>query len=139
MSDVIITLNMLIDGLENKKELLDEILNYTKIQENLLLAEEFNLKSFNNIMKNKQVRIDGVMRVDQGFQPLYERIRSHIEKSPELYKEYITKLQRIIKITSDLNVEIQVIEQNNHMKFKQVSKGLRGSVKQFRSQKKNSE
>lgn len=136
MSEVITTINLLIDGLDKKKKSLVEILDYTKAQEELLKADDFDLKTFNNIMKNKQFRIDTVKQIDDGFKPGYERIKVHLEKNPELYRDYINKMKDLIKDLGDLNVSIQVLEEKNHTRFKVVTSGLKGEVKSFRKNKK---
>ena len=137
MSDVITTISLLMDGLEKKKKSLSEILDYTKSQEELLNAQDFDLKTFNNIMKNKQFRIDTVKQIDDGFQPGYERIRTHLEKNPDLYKEYINNMKDLIKVIGELNISIQVLEEKNHNQFKIVTSDLKGEVKNFRKNKKS--
>jgi len=136
MSDVMTTLSLLSEGLEKKKKSLGEILEYTKSQEQLLAEEEFNLKAFNNIMKNKQFRIDNVKQIDDGFRPSYERIRGRMEKTPDLYSQQINVMKDRIKAIGDLNVQIQVLEEKNFNKFKMISGTLKDEVKTFRTSKK---
>ncbi len=136
MSDVITTINVLIDGLKKKKKSLFEIYEYTLAQEKLLKEEDFDMKTFNNIMKNKQFRIDTVKQIDDGFRPGYERVRVHLEKNPELYREYIKEMQDLIKEIGDLNISIQVLEEKNHTRFKVVTAGKKNEVKSFRKNKK---
>lgn len=136
MSEVITTLTLLIEGLDKKKKALQEIVEYTKAQEKLLKEDELNMKTFNNIMKNKQYRIDKVKKIDEGFQPSYERIRVKLEKNPELYREYINAMKERIKVIGDLNVSVQVLEEQNHVKFLAKSKGIKNEVKTFRTSKK---
>ncbi len=136
MGDVIATLTLLIDGLDKKRKSLEEISEYTKAQEKILKSDDFDLKTFNNIMKNKQFRIDTIKQIDEGFQPTYERIRSYIEKTPELYRELINIMQEKIKLIGDLNISIQVLEEQNYNKFKAISGTLKNEVKAFRTNKK---
>ena len=136
MSDVMTTLSLLTEGLEKKKKNLGEILEYTKAQEKLLKEKEFNMKVFNNTMKNKQFRIDNVKQIDDGFKPTYERIRGHMEKTPQLYSQQIKVMKEHIKVIGDLNVQIQVLEEKNYNKFKVISATLKDEVKTFRTSKK---
>jgi len=136
MSDVMTTLSLLTEGLEKKKKSLGEILEYTKSQEKLLKEEVFDLKTFNNIMKNKQFRIDNVKQIDDGFRPSYERVRGHIEKTPELYRDQINQMKNSIKLIGDLNVEIQVLEEKNFNRYKVIAGTLKEDVKTFRTNKK---
>lgn len=98
--------------------------------------EDFDMKTFNNIMKNKQFRIDTVKQIDDGFRPGYERVRVHLEKNPDLYREYISQMQDLIKEIGDLNISIQVLEEKNHTRFKVVTAGKKKEVKSFRKNKK---
>lgn len=137
MSDVTTTLDILITGLKKKKNNLVEIVDYTKQQDALLKDKEhFDLRKFNNIIKNKQFRIDAVLQVDQGFEPTYERVRRYLEHSPELYRDQINQMQQLIKEIGELNVEIRVQEERNNDRFNVVSKGMRDEVKTFRTNKK---
>jgi len=136
LSDVITTLDILIDGLSKKKKAMVEILEYTKAQEKLLAEDDVNLKTFNNVMKNKQFRIDAIKQIDDGFEPTYERIRGHLENNSDLYRNYINQMKELIKEIGDISIKIQVLEQQNHSRFLNVTKGLKGDVKNFRTSKK---
>jgi len=136
MSDVITTLSLLEEGLDKKKKSLDEILEYTKSQEELFKEEPFDLKVFNNIMKNKQFRIDTVKQIDDGFKPSYERVRGYLDKNPDLYRDHINHMKASIKVIGDLNISIQVLEEQNYNKFKMIAGTLKDEVKTFRTSKK---
>lgn len=136
MNDVITTLNLLTESLQKKKEKLVEIFNYTKKQDELLKEDLFDLKSFNNIIKNKQFRIDTVIQIDEGFQPTYERIRVFLEKNPEIYREYIESMKASIKDIGELGIQIQALEEKNYNRFKVASNLMKDEVKSFRTNKK---
>lgn len=135
MSDMVIQMDLMIESLKKKKRLLEEIDGYTKKQADLLSQADLDLKSFNNIMKNKQVRIDKLIQLDEGFAALYERIKTTLKNQPEIYKEAVLTMQQLIKDTTDLGVKIQVQEERNKVNFEQKSKGYKGEVKAFRNHK----
>lgn len=135
MSDIIIQIDLMIESLEKKKLFLEDILRYTKEQTELLKAEELDLRSFNNIMKNKQVRIDKLLQIDQGFESLYGRIKATLTAQPDIYREAIKKMQQLIKETTDLGVAVQVQEERNKVQFDVKSKNVKGEVKAFRTHK----
>lgn len=136
MNDVITLLNILTDGLEKKKSKLTEIYDYTKNQDLLLQTEPFDMKGFNNIIKNKQFRIDTVIQIDEGFQPTYERVSGFLEKNPEIYRDYIELMKTLIKEIGELGIQIQVLEEKNYNRFKVISKLMKEEVKTFRTNKK---
>ncbi len=136
MNNIIATLELLLDGLEKKEEYLKDLLRYSKKQEEVLNAKEFDLNTFNNIIKNKQIRINNIQSIDDGFNQEYERIKQIIENNPDLYKEYILKLKKCVKSISELGIEITVVEHRNNDKFKRVSLTMKNEIKSFRTNKK---
>lgn len=135
MSEIVIQIDMMIESLEKKRELLKFILKYTKEQAEILSKEEMDLRSFNNIMKNKQIHIDKLIQLDQGFESLFGRIKTAISSQTEIYRESIVQMQKLIKETTDLGIEVQVQEERNKVQFDMKSKGVKGEVKAYRSHK----
>lgn len=135
MYNVKINLQILIESLVKKIGYMQEINQYTKEQERLLKEEEVNYKQFNNIMQNKQVRIDKIVELDDGFEPAYERVRGALNTQPKLYKEEISKMKELIKEISDLGVEIQVLERRNKMQFDTKTISSKNKVKTYRRNK----
>ena len=136
MSDVFTNLQLLIDALKKKEKNLSELLELTKEQEKLLKEEEFNFQGFENIMRNKQIRIDEVVRMDEGFQPTYERVRSRLQQHSELYKDQIRELQEGIRKVGELGIQVQTLEAKNQAVFMNLSNRLKQDVKGFRTSKK---
>jgi hypothetical protein len=135
MNEVKIQLQLLTEVLDKKELFLRELLSYTKQQEDLLLEEEFNLTAFNNIMQNKQVRIDKVIEIDEGFQATYNRVGAVLVQQPALYKEEILAMKTKIKSITDLSIEIQVTEEKNKAAFGAQVGGMKNQVKNFRNHK----
>lgn len=135
MSEVGVQVKILVDTLEKKKQLLTEIDNYTKEQANILSAPDLDLRAFNNIMSNKQVRIDLLMRIDDGFEATFDRVKTVLTTQPGIYKEAILKMKTLIKEVNDLGVSIQVQEQRNKLTFDTKTKSMKSEVKNFRNHK----
>lgn len=135
MSDINIQVDILVEALLKKKRLLEEILDYSKEQEKILNQEELDLRSFNNIMKNKQVRIDNLMKIDDGFEGIFDRIKTVLTSQPDLYREAIKKMQVLITEINDLGIDIKVKEMRNKQKFDMKSQNMKGEVKLFRAHK----
>ena len=133
MSDVFTNLQLLIDALKKKEKNLSELLDLSKEQEKLLKEEEFNFQGFENIMRNKQIRIDEVVRIDEGFQPTYERVKSRLQQHPELYKDQIRELQEGIRKVGELGIQVQTLEAKNQGAFMNLSNRLKQDVKGFRT------
>ncbi len=136
VSNVITTLELLVDGLKSKEQNLQDVLRYTKEQSSMLTPQSMDIKTFNNIIRNKQIRINQIQSVDDGFQQECERIQLTVEKNPELYRDYIEQMKAYIKSISDLGVEISVIEHRNNDAFKKVMANMKEDVRSFRTNKK---
>lgn len=135
MSDVQLQIEILVESLENKRRILEEILVYTKEQAVLLSKETLDLRSFNNIMKNKQIRIEKLLQIDEGFEQLFQRVRGPLNSQSELYKDLILKMKELIKFTTDLGVSIQVQEERNKQQFNRKSSATKSEAKTLRSHK----
>jgi len=135
MGDIQLQIEILVESLENKQRLLEEILSYTKEQAELLAKETLDLRSFNNIMKNKQIRIEKLVQIDDGFEQLFNRVRGPITAQPNLYKELIKRMKTLIQVISDLGVDIQVQEERNKQQFNRKNHSVKGEAKTLRSHK----
>ena len=136
MQEVITTLEILDQGLISKKKSLESILMYTEKQQNILFEEMFDMKAFNTLIKKKQVDINKINQIDDGFIESYKRIQKYIEKHPEMYRKYTQSMQKSLKEISDLSIAITVLEEKNNIKFKDVSKNTKEYIRSFRANKK---
>ena len=68
--------NMMIDTLERKKVILEQILHQTKEQEILLKDEEMDMDAFQTIIDRKGEEIEKLNQMDEGFDTLFH----HLEK-----------------------------------------------------------
>lgn len=128
-------MELLVDTLNKKKQLLTEILKYTNDQKGLLAVEDFDLRGFKNIMSNKQVRIDLLNQLDDGFQATFERVRHVLSQHPDIYRDAIASMKTLIKEVNDLGIAIQVQEERNKRNFEAKSTGMKSEVKSFRAHK----
>ncbi|PKM52714.1 MAG: hypothetical protein CVV02_00845 [Firmicutes bacterium HGW-Firmicutes-7] len=136
MNNINTQLDLLINVTLKKSLYLKDILAYTKEQTDLLEQEEFDLNAFNRFMEKKEVLINQVVEIDDGFQSIYRKVRSVIEAHPELYKEKIQALKQSIITIGDLSVTITVQEERNKMSFMSKSREEKSKVKEFRQSKK---
>lgn len=136
MGEVQTNLQILIEALEKKINYMQEINHYTKEQERLLKEDEVNYKLFNNIMDNKQVRIDKIAELDAGFKPTFGRIQGVLNTQPEIYKEEIIRMKELIKVIGDIGVDIQVLERRNKVQFDSKAGRTKNKVKTYRKNKK---
>lgn len=108
---------VLIDTLTEKELTLRKILEITKLQEELSKKDTYAMEDMEKTLDEKEIQISRVNYLDEGFQSVYERIRSELRKNNDKYKVEIAALQDKIRICMDIANEIQVLEDRNRNRF----------------------
>lgn len=103
-------LSILIETLQKKEEVLKEILSKSKEQLDIVKADEFDEDAFDERFNDKDVLIDELNRLDEGFDGVYNRIRSELKENLDDYKPQVASLQQLIRVTMDLGSEIHQTE-----------------------------
>ena len=103
-------LSILIETLQKKEEVLKEILSKSKEQLDIVKADEFDEDAFDERFNDKDFLIDELNRLDEGFDGVYNRIRSELKENLDDYKPQVASLQQLIRVTMDLGSEIHQTE-----------------------------
>lgn len=106
-------LSVLEESLKKKINILDELTLYTKAQQEILKAEEMNFEEFDVLVEKKDVLVQKLMELDNGFETTYERIAQELVSQKERYAVQIGRLQELIECLTDKNVKLQAMEQRN--------------------------
>ena len=72
-------LTILSESLDRKLEVLQKIQEYNKRQEEVFSAEKVDIRQFDAAVEEKQHLIDEVVRLDDGFEILYEKLAKELE------------------------------------------------------------
>lgn len=123
---------ILVDTLEKKKGILSKILAVTKEQADLASMEQFDEKQLEKTLDEKEDLINRLNEADNGFDVIYERVRSEIIKNQGVYAKAIQKMQSLIKTCTEIGMEIQVLEERNRGKFAITFSSKRQEYKQVR-------
>lgn len=83
--------NMMIDTLERKKVILEQILHQTKEQEILLKDEEMDMDAFQTIIDRKGEEIEKLNQMDEGFDTLFHHVEKEINENRMAYKARFRK------------------------------------------------
>ena len=89
-------LQMMIDNLNKKKDILTRIIALNEEQDKILSKPELDDNAFDANMKAKGDCIDGLDRLDEGFQSLFNRVRDAINANKEMYANEISIMKRLI-------------------------------------------
>lgn len=106
-------LTILEESLDQKAAVLDEIVGYCREQETLLKQETLDLESFDSYVDKKDICIQKLAKLDEGFETLYERMKEQLSAGKEPYKDQIARLQQKIKVITEKSVSIQTQEVRN--------------------------
>lgn len=123
--------NMMVDTLERKKAILQQILHLTKEQETLLKDEEMDVDAFQRILDLKGEEIEKLNQMDEGFDTLFHHVEKEINENRMAYKSQIQKMQKLINEVSELGIQIQALEHQNSGHFKVYLANQKQAVKKF--------
>lgn len=107
------SLRILSDGLDKKMDVLRRIQNYNREQEKAFTEGRADLEAFDRAIEEKDALIEELMKLDDGFETLFERISGEIKEKKQAYAPQIAILQKKISEITELSVSIQAQEARN--------------------------
>lgn len=99
-------LTILESSLDKKIEILDSIERLNTDQEKILSAAAFDEEAFNRIVEQKAELVEKLNAMDDGFQLVYNNVKTELDGNRERYAAEIKRLQG--KIT-------QIMEKSSHL------------------------
>lgn len=131
MSNTYIT--AMIDSLNKKIDVLNEI--HVKNEEQLKLAKAvpFSLEDFDKNAEKKTVLIYKLNKLDEGFDLVYGKIKDELKSNKDAYKDEIRTMQELIGKITDLSVKIQAEEARNKSAMESAFKAERTKLNVGRS------
>lgn len=106
-------LNILEDSLKKKSDILDKIKEICLNQSTLIKEENFNIDAYDKSVDAKDVLIDELTKLDDGFESLYNKIKDEMSNNKEMYADQIKRIQVLISDVTEKGVEIQALELRN--------------------------
>lgn len=107
-------LQVLEQSLYKKIDVLTRIQEVSIKQEKLLKAEEVSAEDFDSSIDEKQLLIEELERLDDGFESLYAHVKEQISADKEKYRHPISQLQKLITKVTEKSVAIQTQEVRNN-------------------------
>lgn len=106
-------LNILIESLQKKIQVLDQISGQNRLQAELSRSPEWDEEAFDATMDSKDQLILQLEQLDKGFETVYERVKAELDKNREKYRNEIQQLQQLIETITEKTVAIEVEEKRN--------------------------
>ena len=103
-------------------------------QMSLLKEEEFLPEKIEKTVEEKSALIEKLLKLDEGFQTLYDKVKEEINGKKEIYKDQIRQLQDLIVKITDMSVAVQAEEARNKRLFDAKIKKERQVVRLGRNQ-----
>ena len=105
--------DIMIQSLEKKIKVLEEIRKINITQKNLLEDEGAAADAFDKTVEAKAVLITQMTQLDSGFDKLFERVKEELSTNKESYVDKIKVMQMLIRNITDLSMELQAQEARN--------------------------
>lgn len=125
-------IQLLIETLAKKKEVLTFLKNLTQQQEDLISSENFEEAVFHETITLKEKHIQTLSELDDGFEKLYERVKAELMTNKVNYVTEIKALQQLITEITDLSVKLQALEKRNKSKLDLLLSRKRAKIKESR-------
>ena len=106
-------IQVLIQGLDKKIKVLQQILEENDKQEQFLLQDEVDVDEWEALAEKKTPLIEELEFLDQGFSEVYEHVKEELHLHRDVYQEEIKKMQERITNITELSVQIQASEARN--------------------------
>ena len=106
-------LTMLDQSLDQKKQMLDQMIEMTATQKASLDKDPVDWDGFDDLVEKKAEMIERLDRMDDGFESVYERIREELLRDKEQHKEFVASIQKKIQAVSDASAALMAAERRN--------------------------
>lgn len=121
---------IMMESLNKKISILDELCQLTESQKVLLDADKFEDQDFNDNIDKKAFLIGELEKLDNGFQSLYDRVSDVIEDKRDFYKSEIKDMQDKISLIMEKSVHLQTLESRNKVLVERKFVTLKKEVKE---------
>ncbi len=127
-------MDMLVECLEKKNLILDNLMVLNKKQTELIQNEDFSLDEFDKCVEEKGILIDNILKLDSGFEGLYNKVGKTVAANPSEYKVQLSKMQKLITEVTEKSVSIQAEEERNKALIESRFDREKNRIKSGRSQ-----
>lgn len=108
------SLDMLEESLLKKIEVMKKIEEENEKQKNLLSnPDEVDEVAFDKILDDKGELIDQLLKLDDGFQTLFDRVKEEVGQNKDSFKEQIKRMQELIQEITGRSASIEAAEHRN--------------------------
>lgn len=125
-------LQIMVESLEKKINVLDEVLELNKQQLQLAATPSMDMRAYDELMEQKGALIEELNKLDEGFTTTFEMIKDDVKANQEKYKKLVLKMQDLIRVAVEKGVEVETQEKRNKEALVLVFQRKRQEVKQLK-------
>ncbi len=129
-------ISMLVQSLQKKNRLLDEIIEINRRQRDILDNPNADPDDFDKTVEEKSDRIEELDCLDDGFQEVFRGVKEELEQHKASYAAEITQMQQLIKDLTDKSASIQVQESRNKKLMEQKFTSVKKQAREVRKSQK---
>ncbi|MCR4850427.1 MAG: flagellar export chaperone FlgN [Lachnospiraceae bacterium] len=101
------------DSLVKKVSILEEIEHLDRLQNEILNKEPFDYEAFDRLFTDKDVCMEKIEKLDEGFELVYERVESELKENKDSYSDIIKEMQDLISRITELGTSVTAAEERN--------------------------
>ena len=105
--------NLLIESLEDKIKVLDEIIKTDAEQADILKEPEIDLDELRENQEKIGELAGKLDKLNDGFESVYSKVRNELQDNMDLYRDEIKKMQELITVITDKSVKIEAEQSRN--------------------------
>ena len=130
---------ILLHSLEKKNQVLDDIITQNEIQEDILKQDDLDMDALDASVERIAALIEELEKLDDGFEAVYDKIRTEIVGNKSMYQTEILKMQDNIQQITDKVVKINAGKMRNQMRadnhFKQKAQAIKKSMSKTKAER----
>lgn len=130
---------ILVESLEKKSRILDEIIKENEAQESLFKEEELDVEALDASADRMGALAEKLELLDEGFESVYDRIREELIDNKSAYREEIRRMQELIAVITEKVVGINAARMRNKLQAEKQFKKSRQQIGKVSSKMKASQ
>lgn len=119
---------VLVESLEKKSRILDEVIKENRTQEFLLKQEELDMEAFSSSADRMGELAEKLELLDEGFEAVYDRIRQELIGNKLTYRAEIKRMQELIAEITEKVVGINAARMRNKLQAEMQFKKSRQQI-----------
>ncbi len=123
-------LNVLKDSLVKKERILIDLQEKSELQGELVKAEEVDWDSFSNLVDEKAKLVEEILKLDEGFESLFNRVKENLANNEDAYKDIIGEIQALVKSVTEKGAKLEATEYRNKAAIEAAFANTRKEIRQ---------